>query len=284
MGKRVAVILSGCGEGDGSDTREAVLALLSLERAGADVMCFAPEEVQAAVHDHVTGAVDAAAPPRAVLAEAARLAHGRIRPLASLGDGDFDALVFPGGQGVGTVLSNYAEKGERCEVHPDVARLLKSALAKHRTIGLIGLAPILAARVLGPVAGVHITLGPRGTAPAKHAAVMGADVRPGQATDVFVDRKNRVVTTPGYLSEGIRLTDVAHAVERLVRSVMQLVRGERLAAPGADGKQPGVINAGGPANTRKEKDVKEAPREPKPQAPAILRRPGGAATRGPGSA
>jgi enhancing lycopene biosynthesis protein 2 len=279
MGKRAAVVLSGCGAGDGSEVREAILTLLSLERAGADVMCFAPDVPQTVVHDHAKAALDPGAAPRQVLSEAARLARGRIRPLASLGDGDFDVLIFPGGGGVGTVLSNYAEKGERCEVLPDVARLLKAALAKHRPIGLICLAPILAARVLGPVAGVHLTLGPRGTPAAKHAAVMGADVRPGQATDVFVDRKNRVVSTPAYMYEDIRLTEVAHAIEKLVRTVMQLARGERVAAVVP-------VNQPGPGRG-KPPSALAAPASPPPRAEQtgrpVLRRPG-SPTRGPGSA
>ena len=58
-----------------------------------------------------------------------------------------------------------------------------------------------AARVLGPVAGVHITLGLRAGAATKHAAVMGADVRPCPAGDIFIDRKNRVLSTPATLVE-----------------------------------------------------------------------------------
>jgi enhancing lycopene biosynthesis protein 2 len=286
MGKRAAVVLSGCGDGDGSELRESVLTLLSLERAGADVMCFAPDVPQTLIHDHFKGAADDGAPSRQVLSEAARIARGRIRPLASLGDGDFDVLIFPGGQGVGTVLSNYADKAERCEVLPDVARLLKAALAKHRPIGVVGLAPILAARVLGPVAGVHLTVGARGTAVAKHAAVMGADVRPGQATDVFVDRKNRVVSTPAYLYDDIRLTEVAHAIERLVRTVMQLSRGEKVSAvipatPPGSASAPRSERGRSPGASAPPASVPAPPPRPRTGAP-VLRRPG--PTRGPGSA
>jgi enhancing lycopene biosynthesis protein 2 len=107
MGKRVAVVLSGCGAGDGSEIREAVLTLLSLERAGADVIFAAPDLEQPVVSDHLRGAIDVGAPARRVLSESARIARGQIRALADLQVGDFDALIFPGGDGVGTVLSNY---------------------------------------------------------------------------------------------------------------------------------------------------------------------------------
>jgi enhancing lycopene biosynthesis protein 2 len=234
MPKRVAVVLSGCGAGDGSEIREAVLTLLTLERAGAQVMFAAPDVAQARVFDHQQGALAADAQPRHARSEAARIARGPVRALSELRIEEIDALIFPGGEGVATVLSNYADKGQLCDVDPDVVRLLKEALARHRPMGFICLAPILAARVLGPVAGVRVTLGPRATAPAKHAAVMGADVRPCNANDIFVDSKTRVISTPAYMYEGARLTEVAQGIEKLVRAVLQLAR-DRQPAPRPEG-------------------------------------------------
>jgi enhancing lycopene biosynthesis protein 2 len=230
MAKRVAVVLSGCGAGDGSEIREAVLTLLSLERAGAQVIFAAPDASQGRVFDHQQGATAQAAAPRQARVEAARIARGPVRPLSELRIDEVDALIFPGGEGVATVLSNHADKGQVCDVDPDVARLLKEALARHRPMGFIGLAPILAARVLGPVAGVRVTLGPRATAAAKHAAVMGADVRPCNANDIFIDSKARVICTPAYMYEAARLTEVAQGIEKLVRGVLQLSR-DRQPAP-----------------------------------------------------
>jgi enhancing lycopene biosynthesis protein 2 len=264
MGKRVAVVLSGCGPGDGSEIRESVLATLSLERAGAEVTFAAPDVEQTLIFDHLTGAPISGAPPRRVLSEAARIARGKIRPLSEIAMSNFDALVFPGGNGVGSVLSNYHEKAERCDVLPDVARLLKDALARHRPIGLICLAPILAARVLGPVAGVHLTLGARGTAAYKHASVMGADVRPCPASEIFVDRKNRVVSTPAYMYDDVRLQEVAQAIDKLVRALFQLTQGARPFDPTRD-QQPRVQRPAGDA---------KASQGDRPSS-GVVRRPGG---------
>ncbi len=230
MAKRVGVVLSGCGHADGSEIREAVLTMLSLERAGAIVVCAAPDVQQKRLVDHRSGAVAAAIPARSVLAESARIARGQIKPLAQLAVDDLDALILPGGAGVGTVLSNYTDKEAVCEVNPDLVRLFKGCLASHRPMGFICLAPILAARVLGPIAGVHITLGPRGTAAAKHAAVMGADVRPCPVEDIFIDQKSRVVTTPAYMYDDARISVVASAIDKLVRAVLSQAR-DRAPAP-----------------------------------------------------
>ncbi len=232
MAKRVAVVLSGCGDQDGSELREALFTMLAIERAGAQVICAAPELPQRRLVDHATGTVDAQSGPRSVFAESARIARGQIRTLASLKVEDVDAIIFPGGQGVAHVLSNYAEKGELCEVNADVARLLKGHLATHRPMGLICLAPILAARVLGPIAGVRLTLGARGTLPAKHAALMGADVRPCPVQELVLDQKARVVTTPAYMYDDARLPQVAASIEKLVRTVLSLAKDRSAGVPG----------------------------------------------------
>ncbi|HJX51749.1 MAG TPA: isoprenoid biosynthesis protein ElbB, partial [Polyangia bacterium] len=77
MAKCVGVVLSGCGSEDGSEVREAVLTLLSLERGGAEPVCLAPDLTQSRVVDHLSGKVDPSAGPRRVLAEAARIARGQ---------------------------------------------------------------------------------------------------------------------------------------------------------------------------------------------------------------
>jgi enhancing lycopene biosynthesis protein 2 len=245
MAKRVGVVLSGAGHRDGSEVPEAVLVLLALDRAGALPVAVAPDQPQGTVVNHGSGEVVNAKPKRNALVEAARLWRGGVRPIAALDDRDVDALIIPGGEGVGQTLSTYAEKGGLCEVHPDVARLLRAMLAARKPIGLLGLAPILAARILGPVAGVRLTLGPRASAAGKHAAVMGADVRLCQVGDLMIDQKSRVISTPSYLHDEARLAQVATGVEKLVRNLLALAK-DRAPAPAPAPGQPAGSEATGP--------------------------------------
>jgi enhancing lycopene biosynthesis protein 2 len=238
MPKRVGVVLSGCGPADGSEVREAVLTLLSIERGGAEAICMAPDRPLSHVVDHRTGAEGG--PPRSVLAEAARIARGDIRDLAKVTLDDVDALVFPGGHGVSTVLSNYVDKGAVCDVNPEVVRLMKGHLSSRRPLGFVGLAPILAARVLGPISGVRITLGPRGTTPAKHAAVMGADVRPCHPREIMVDQKSRVFSAPGHMYDDARLPDVAVEIDKMVRALLGLAKDRRPRPPQPQPATPGA--------------------------------------------
>lgn len=227
MGTRIGVVLSGCGNGDGSEIGETILVLHALDRLGARTVCMAPDVAQSHVVDHRTHHVDSTASARRVLAEAARITRGKIRDLATVQDTELDGIIIPGGEGVVTVLSDYANKGVICEVHPDVARLLKGLLRRHRPMGFVCIAPILAARILGPAAGVRLTLGSKTSEEAKHAAIMGADVRPCTVREIIMDEKNRVVSTPAYMCEEARLLDVGIAVERLVRTIVTLARHRR---------------------------------------------------------
>jgi enhancing lycopene biosynthesis protein 2 len=229
MARRVAVILSGCGHRDGSDVAETMLAFLMLDRAGAHVVCAAPDVEQREVVDHLhdlsAGAISTPTAsamlgaPRNARVEAARLAPGDVLPLSALDPNRLEGLFIPSGRGVATTLSDYAEKGALCAVDPDLARVMKALIGAKKPMGFVGLAAVLAARVLGPVAGVRLTLGSKAGVAAKHAAIMGADVRPGTIDDVVADEKARVYSTPGLEAEGARLAQVAKAIEKLARAL-----------------------------------------------------------------
>jgi enhancing lycopene biosynthesis protein 2 len=155
-----------------------------------------------------------------------------VRTIAELPGEGIDALIIPGGDGAINTLSDYDQKHELCTVHPDVALILRAMLQGRRPMGFVGLSSLLAARVLGPVAGVRVTLGQKGIPPAKHAAIMGADVRPCTDEDVIVDQKSRVYSTPGFLAPAAHLAGVARAMDRLVRAVVGAAR-DRHPAPAA---------------------------------------------------
>lgn len=229
MAKRVGVILSGCGRRDGSDVAEAMLTLLIVERAGGEAICAAPDGDQPTVFDHLNERVTRGV--RNARVEAARIVGKGVRTIGELPGEGIDALIIPGGEGAITTLSDYAQKHELCTVHPDVALLLRAMLQGRRPMGFVGLSALLAARVLGPVAGVRVTVGPKANPASKHAAIMGADVRPCADEDVIVDQKARVYSTPGFMAPQAHLAGVARAMDRLVRAVVGAARDRHPAPP-----------------------------------------------------
>src|SRR5688572_2566226 len=139
---KVGVVLSGCGVQDGSEIHEAVLSLLALDRAGAQVECFAPNvEIEAV--DHLKG--KPGGERRNALVESARIARGKIRDVKSAKASELDALVFPGGFGAAKVLSDFVTAGEKTRVQPDVGRLLAEMLRAKKPICAICIAPAMLA-------------------------------------------------------------------------------------------------------------------------------------------
>lgn len=220
MATIVGLILSGCGFKDGTEIREAVLALLALDRAGAEVRCFAPDVVQAAVVNHLTGQPDPTE-QRNVLVESARIARGKIEDVKKAQAKDLDALVLPGGFGAAMNLSTFATKGKDATVDPEVARILRDCHAAKKPIGAICIAPAVVAKALG-FAHPKLTIGnDRDTAAAIEAC--GA-VHENCPVDRFVvDRENRIVSTPAYMY-GARLSEIATGIDRCISEVLSMVR------------------------------------------------------------
>ncbi len=106
MGKKIGVVLSGCGVFDGTEIHEAVLTLLALDRAGAEAVCMAPDMDQHHVINHLTG--EPTEEKRNVLLESARIARGEIKDLKTVSSGDIDALIMPGGFGAAKNLIDFA--------------------------------------------------------------------------------------------------------------------------------------------------------------------------------
>ena len=72
--KKIGVCLSGCGVNDGSEIHESVITVLTLDRAGAEILYTAPDMEQTKVVNHLTG--NKMNESRNVLVESARIARG----------------------------------------------------------------------------------------------------------------------------------------------------------------------------------------------------------------
>lgn len=225
---KVGVVLSGCGFKDGAEIHESVLTLLALDRAGAEVRCFAPNVEQSVVVNHLTG--ETTKERRNVLVESARIARGRIEDVASAKAKDLDAVVLPGGFGAALNLSSFGTKGAACEVHPEVARLLKDMHAAKKPIGAICIAPAVVARTLG-AARPHLTIG-HDAGTAKALAACGAVHEDCPVDRFVVDRDNRIVSTPAYML-GPTIRHVAEGIDRCVAEVLAMAGGRTPATAGA---------------------------------------------------
>lgn len=216
---KVGVLLSGCGVFDGAEIHEAVLTLLALDRAGAEIVCMAPNVEQAHVINHLTQEVTAET--RNVLVESARIARGEIKDLKDVQAGDLDALIMPGGFGAAKNLSDFAFKGPQATVHPEVKRLLTDLAAAGKPIGAICIAPATLTKALADRK-PEVTIGTdAGTASAIEA--MGGRHKSCSVDMIHLDAGNKLVSTPAYmLGPGIK--EVAQGIEKLVARVVELAK------------------------------------------------------------
>jgi enhancing lycopene biosynthesis protein 2 len=213
--KKIAVVLAGNGVYDGAEIHEATLTLLSIARQGAKYQCFAPDINQAHVVNHLTG--KEMSETRNVLVESARIARGKIKPLADYNASEFDAIIFPGGFGVAKNLCTFAFDGINCKVNTDVEKAIRTTVVAEKPIGALCISPVLLAKVL---VDVEVTIGnDKGTARA--IELFGATHIETTHGEIVYDPKYKLVTTPCYMLDAT-IDQIADGADNLVRRILEL--------------------------------------------------------------
>jgi enhancing lycopene biosynthesis protein 2 len=215
--KNIAVVLSGCGHKDGAEITEAVSTLIAISQMGAKYQVFAPHK-DFHPTNHLTSQPDAEQ-TRDTLTEAARIARGHIKNIKDLNENQFDAVVLPGGFGAAIHLSNWGSKGSRCEIHPEVERIIKSFHKASKPIGAICIAPTLVARVLGSE-NVTVTIGNDKEVSAEIQKT-GAKHVDCPVEDFITDRLHKVITTPAYMYDTLPHL-VFKGISGLVRELVEM--------------------------------------------------------------
>ena len=216
--KKIGVVLSGCGVYDGSEIHEAVFTLLAIDRQGYEAVCMAPNS-DLSVINHLTR--QETGEKRSVLVESARIARGNIRDIKEVTAAELDAIIFPGGFGAAKNLCDFAAKGAAASVNPDVARLLKEMATAKKPIGAVCIAPAFIAAVLGKEYSPTVTIG-NDAGTAAEIDKTGAKHQVCPVTELVVDRKNKLVTSPAYMLAE-RITEVAEGIDKCVREVVKLI-------------------------------------------------------------
>jgi enhancing lycopene biosynthesis protein 2 len=214
--KKIAVVLSGSGVFDGSEIHEATLSLLAIAKQGASYEIFAPDIEQHHVINHLTG--DEMDEKRNVLVESARIARGNIKPLSGFHQGDFDALLFPGGFGAAKNLSNWAFNGPDSLVLDQVSNAILSMVEAEKPVGALCISPVLFARVLK---GATITIGSdKDTAGAVEAS--GSTHVNTTHGEIVIDEKYKLVTTPCYMLDAT-IVQIEEGAQKVVKALLDMM-------------------------------------------------------------
>jgi enhancing lycopene biosynthesis protein 2 len=218
MAKKLGFILSGCGNQDGTEIHEAVIALLALEREGFELNCFAPDKPQTVVKNFITGQ-PLPNDTRNVLVESARIARGKVRPLGEARAEELDGVVLPGGFGAALNLCDFALKGTQMTVEPDLVALLRDIHAARKPIGAICIAPVILAKVFAELR-PKLTLGSDPEDAQKIEALGAQHVTCGPG-ECVIDEANFLVTTPAYMFDATP-KEIAPGIEALARAMSRM--------------------------------------------------------------
>ncbi|WP_114192578.1 isoprenoid biosynthesis glyoxalase ElbB [Edaphovirga cremea] len=211
---RVGIVLSGGGFLHSSEAHEAVLTLRSLEHAGATVVCFAPEEIQLAVINNITG--EEITGFRRVFNESANLVKGAVLPLSIADPARLDALIIPAGTDTIKILSGVASNTAKNWVDADLTQLTREMHKQGKPIGCVGVASTLIPLMLGQ--GIRLTLG-NDPDSAELIDALGAEHVVCPANDVVIDFERQIISTPGYLHTD-DITLVTAGIDKLVARIL----------------------------------------------------------------
>ncbi|MBR4229900.1 MAG: isoprenoid biosynthesis glyoxalase ElbB [Bacteroidales bacterium] len=225
--KKIAVILSGCGNRDGSELQESLSLLLAIDRRGWQYQCFAPEGMFEVVphvdvqDDEEEGTV-LDMEQRDIFVESARIARGNLLPLEQYSADDYDALALPGGMGAARNLSTFAFDGPRMEVMDLMTDAILATYRAHKPVIAMCIAPMVVAKVLGRYE-VELTLGPDDNQASGVAKGFGCRVRACGPTDVCVDNEHKVITTPAYMVAS-RISEIFAGAENMVAELERMLQ------------------------------------------------------------
>ena len=218
MGKKIGVVLSGCGVYDGAEIHESVITLLALDRLGAEALVCAPDIEQMHVINHQSGNV-AEGETRNVRVESARIARGPVADVAEVSADELDGLILPGGFGAAKNLCDFATRGAECEVDPGVARLVRAVHAQGKPVAAVCIAPAVLAKVLGDES-PRLTIGTdAGTAAGISA--LGARHVDCPVREMVVDEERKIITSPAYMLAQ-RISEAAEGIEKTVKTLVEM--------------------------------------------------------------
>jgi enhancing lycopene biosynthesis protein 2 len=217
--KKFAVLLSGCGQYDGTELYEGIYTITALAQLGIDFEAIAPDIKQSIVFDHYHQ--ERMQEARNVLIESARFVRGKnIKSLSQVNATDYQGVIVPGGRGIVMNLSDFAEKGLDFSIQSDVYNFLNAAAAAHLPMGFICIASILVPRIYQ---NVRITIGTAEDL-AKMIQEMGCVHVNCAANDIVIDEKNHLVTTPANMLAKNTL-EVLEGIQKLVNKLNEFSNG-----------------------------------------------------------
>lgn len=225
---KVLVALSGNGVYDGSEIQEAVLTLLHLDKCGIAYQCTAPNVNQFHVINHTNG--EEMEEQRNILVESARIARGDIKNMANVSIEDYSGLVIPGGFGAAKNFTTWAFDGPNGTIQKEISTLIRAAVEMGKPILAMCMSPVVIAKALeGSGIDAKLTVGTDSEpTPYEIDSIgqgiesLGSKVEKVSVTDIVVDSKNQIITTPCYMMEA-KISEIELGISKAVEQFKQML-------------------------------------------------------------
>ena len=228
---KIGVLFSGCGVYDGAEIQEAVLAMLEIDRMGAEAVCIGIDAPQHHVVNHLNG--EEMTESRNMMVEAARIARGNMIAIQEVVPADLDALVIPGGFGSAKNFTTWAFDGPNASIRPDVKLLLVNLVNIGKPIVALCVSPIVLAKAFeGSAIHASMTIG------SKHAASpyeiagfeaglqqTGAETADCSLGSVHIDQENKLITAPCYMMEA-RISEIHANIQAAFQALKSMLDAE----------------------------------------------------------
>ena len=215
MSKKIGLLLVGCGVFDGTEIREATLAIMALETANVEIVYLSLNKTQHHVINHNTQSE--AKEMRNMLVESARIARGPVYDLEEYDISQLDGLVVPGGFGVAKNACNFATSDKHYQLDKTVEKTLKALSEDKKPLGFACIAPVLAAKVFP---GAQLTIG-SDPETIKALEKEGALHKLCAANEIALCKQYKVVTTPAYMLDA-PLSEIYKGFDAMIQEVIRL--------------------------------------------------------------
>ena len=132
------------------------------------------------------------------------------------------ASFFPAASVPPKNLCDFAVKGENCDMHPEVQRLISEFAAKQKPQAVLCIAPAMMAKAYqGAETHPTLTIGNDQDTSTKIEA-MGSTHQDCAVQDVVVDATHKIVSTPAYML-GQNISEVAEGIEKAVDELVKML-------------------------------------------------------------
>ena len=215
MVKKVAIILTGCGLYEGTEINEAVITMLSLEKAGINYEPYGFNRKEPAIN-HITQ--NKTFFKRNTMQESARITRGKIKNIKEINKEYYSGVVVVGGYGATKILSDFNKREVDFSIDEDFYSFASIIRDAKKPALYMCIASLLLPKIYKkPICTI-------GTDKKKAAMIMkiGGIHEEKLYNEFSFDEKNMIISTPAFM-EAKNLAELEEGISNSVSKFSKIL-------------------------------------------------------------